>query len=143
MTIHNNPEVIGQAILGIFFVIAGVNQLFSLNQMKTYAASKGVPAVGIVIPVVATLLAAAGIALIVDPFISYNTRSIGAGFGITSTVIITVVMHDFWRMADIDDPLMDVTGKNETDAKVLTPMENEIFHFLKNIALIGGLLFLL
>lgn len=143
MVIHNNPEIIGQAIIGLFFVIAGVNQFFSLNQMKAYASSKGVPAVGIVIPLVATLLAVAGLAILTDPFLSYDLLSLGAGIGILSTAIITVIMHDFWRMADTDDHLMEVRGKGGSDAHQLPPMENEIFHFLKNIALIGGLFLLL
>ena len=47
-------------------MIAGVNQFFNLDQMKANADAKGVPAVDVVIPVVALFLAVAGVAILVD-----------------------------------------------------------------------------
>lgn len=138
-----NAETIGQAIIGLFFVIAGVNQFFNLGQMKVYAASKGVPRVGVVIPIVAALLAIGGVAILINPIAGVDTLTIGASIGIISTIAITLIMHDFWRMADKEDHLMTVEGADGGEATALPPMDNEIFHFLKNLALIGGLLLLL
>lgn len=143
MALHSNAAVIGQTIIGLFFVIAGVNQFFNLDQMKAYADAKGVPAVDVVIPAVALFLAVGGVAILVDPFIGTDTLTYGAIIGIVATIAITLIMHDFWRMADKDQHLMTVDGANGGEAKMLPPMDNEVFHFLKNIALVGGLLLLL
>jgi uncharacterized membrane protein YphA (DoxX/SURF4 family) len=142
MAFHETAAVVGQALIGLFFVIAGVNQFFNLGQMKAYAAAKRVPAVGIVIPIVALALAVGGVAILADPFVGVELLTVGVVIGVASTLVITFVMHDFWRMAPQDDHLMSVEG-TEGEAKVLPPQDNEIFHFLKNLALIGGILLLL
>lgn len=143
MTFHEIAGLVGQVLIGAFFVIAGVNQFFSLDQMKAYASAKKVPAAGIVIPVVATLLAIGGFAILLDLVVEMNLRLYGAVIGVVSTLVITFVMHDFWRMATPDDHLRSVEGSDGQDAKMLPPQDNEIFHFLKNLALIGGVLLLL
>jgi uncharacterized membrane protein YphA (DoxX/SURF4 family) len=108
MAFHETAAVVGQALIGLFFVIAGVNQFFNLEQMKAYAAAKRVPAVGIVIPVVALALALGGVAILADPFLGIELLTVGVVIGVASTLVITFVMHDFWRMAPQDDHLMSV-----------------------------------
>lgn len=143
MAFHEIAGLVGQVLIGAFFVIAGVNQFFNLDQMKAYASAKKVPASGIVIPVVATFLAIGGFAILLDLVVEMNLRIYGAVIGAFSTLMITFLMHDFWRMATPDDHLRSVEGAGGHDAKMLPPQDNEIFHFLKNLALIGGVLLLL
>lgn len=143
MVILGNVAFVGQVIIGLFFVIAGVNQFFNLAQMKAYAGAKGVPAVDVVIPVVAFGLATAGIGILIDPFVGLDTLTYGVVIGVISTVGITIVMHDFWGFPEQDGPVMTVTGSEGEEATALPPMDNEIFHFLKNLALVGGILLLL
>lgn len=133
----------GQVLIGAFFVIAGINQFFNLDQMKAYASAKKVPASGVVIPVVATLMAISGFAILLDLVVEMNLRLYEALIGVVSTLVVTFVMHDFWRMATPDDHLKSVEGTDGYDAKMLPPQDNEIFHFLKNLGLIGGILLLL
>jgi uncharacterized membrane protein YphA (DoxX/SURF4 family) len=143
MSFHGFAGLVGQVLIGAFFVIAGVNQFFNLDQMKAYASAKKVPAAGIVIPIVATLLAISGFAILLDPVVGRDLLLYGAVIGAVSTLVITIIMHDFWRMATPDDHLMAVDGSDGEAAKMLPPQDNEIFHFIKNLALIGGVLLLL
>lgn len=111
--------------------------------MKAYASAKKVPASGVVIPVVATLLEISGFAILLDLVVEMNLRLYEALIGVVSTLVVTFVMHDFWRMATPDDHLKSVEGSDGHDAKMLPLQDNEIFHFLKNLGLIGGILLLL
>jgi uncharacterized membrane protein YphA (DoxX/SURF4 family) len=99
-------------ILGIM----GLTNLLNAGEMQGYAAAKGVPLPGLLVPLgSATLvLGAASVALGAFPLVGAVAV---AGFLVTTTL----VMHDFWSLE----------GEQAQD---------ELIQFLKNVGLLGGAL---
>lgn len=107
--------VIGRAIFGGFFVYSGINHFKQHQQMKGYAAAKGVPAAEIAVPGTGGMLLAGGLSVVagVKP-------RLGLASLIAFLVPTTLQMHRFW---EVDDP-----GQRMS----------EMVNFSKNMALVGA-----
>ena len=108
--------LVGRVLLALMFVLAGYGKITGFDGTAGYIASKGLPLpqVGAAIAVVVELVG--GLLLIVG----WKARRVALVLAIF-TAAATYFFHDFWHM---------------TDAAAAT---NKIM-FLKNIAVIGGML---
>lgn len=107
----------GRILFAMIFIGSGMNHLTKLDDMAGYAASKGVPA-----PKMGTLVS--GLVMLAGGLMIATGwhRFIGAGMIALLMVPTSFMMHAFWKETD---PM----------AKM-----NEMTHFLKNMAIIGGAL---
>lgn len=114
------PFLLGRLVFGGFFLYNGINHLKNRKMLAQYAAAKHVPMpeVGVV---------ASGAALIVGgaSIISGVKPKLGALAIIGFLASVSPTIHDFWRHKDQQQ------------------RQNEMIHFMKNLALLGGALALL
>ena len=114
------PFLLGRLVFGGFFLYNGINHIKNRKMLAQYAASKHVPvpAVGVV---------ASGAALIVGgaSIISGVKPKLGALAIMGFLATVSPSIHDFWRHEDQQQ------------------RQNEMIHFMKNLALLGGALALL
>ena len=111
--------LIGRILFGVLFVGSGIGHLTSIEHSTQYAASKGAPSPknSVILSGVVFLL---GGLMVIFGFLG----DLGA-FALTVALIITTaVMHRFWEVTDPQ------------------ARQHEMSNFMKNIALIGGALFL-
>jgi uncharacterized membrane protein YphA (DoxX/SURF4 family) len=109
----------GRILFSMLFVMGGMNHLMKLNDMAGYAQSKGVPA-----PKAATIVS--GIMIIAGGLMVALgwRRFIGAGLLVVFLLPKAFVLHAFWKESD---PVARM---------------NEMAHFMKDLALAGGALFI-
>lgn len=107
---------VGRALMGLLFFAGGLSMLLITGPAATmmYFASLGIPAAGIVVWLVIVLKITAGLAIIVGYRVGLASASL-IGF----TALATLVAH-----LDFSDP-------------------QQISAMLKNLAIIGGLLYLM
>lgn len=106
---------VGRLCFALIFILSGVGHFSS--DMVGYAASAGVPAANIAVPLSGIIALAGGLMVL----LGFKAR-IGAWLLILFLVPVTLMMHNFWA---VDDP------QQATMQRV---------SFLKNLALIGGAL---
>ena len=109
------PFLIGRIVFGGFFLYSGINHLRNAKSMVPYLESKGVPAPEAAVKLSAVPLIAGGASLLLGV-----KPKVGAMAILGFLAGVSPVMHNFWR---VEDP--------ERRA-------NELFNFLKNLALAGG-----
>jgi len=109
--------MLGRALFGGFFTYYGVNHFLNLGMMAQYAASKGVPSPELAVLVSGALLVVGGLSVLFGLWPQVGAACLGLFL-----VGVTPVMHNFWDMAD---PTLRM---------------NEMAHFMKNVALLGGVL---
>ncbi|MFB6301168.1 MAG: DoxX family protein [Halobacteriales archaeon] len=142
MSTHATLRLVGQVILGAFFVLTGVNQLFDTERLAEWTESKGIPYALMVVYLTGFGLLVGGVTIIADPFVGVNIRTGGVALLIVLLLGITPVMHNFWNMAE-SEGIYPVEATNNGEEYMLPPQQTELFGFLRNIALIGALLALL
>ena len=109
-------ELLGRILLAALFLVSGVNKILGYDGVVRYMASAGMPLPEILLPLDRPLEIGGGIALIV------GFRTGWAAFGlIVYTLIATYYFHNFWAL----EGQQAVMQRNQ---------------FLKNMAVIGGLL---
>jgi len=115
---------LGRAMLGVLFVIAGVNKILGFSGSLAYMQSKGFPSMDVAGYPLVLLLLYATIAVEILGGLSLIT-GLGARVGglllAAFTLAAAIIFHNFWAV----------------DA---TQYANQMNHFLKNIAIAGGLL---
>jgi putative oxidoreductase len=116
----NAAFLIGRLIVGGFYLYAGIDNLLHLNQQVGYAAFKGVPLPLLSIIVASILLLVGGMSILTG-----YRPVIGVGAVILFLIPVTLLMHNFWTIAD---PQMRMI---------------EMHAFQGNVALIGSALVLL
>ena len=112
-------HLVGRVLFAMIFVMSGIKHLTGFSGMKGYATFKGVPSPGPAVAVSGLMILVGGI------FIALGWhRFIGAGLIVIFCPLAAVLVHAFWKESD--------------------PMAraNEMAHFMKNIALAGGALFM-
>jgi len=109
--------VLGRAVFGGFFAYSGINHLQHAGNMAPYAASKGVPAPEQAVQATGALLLAGGLSVMTG----FQPRR-GLAAIISFLVPVTLQMHRFWEEADEQK------------------RQNEMIHFMKNMALVGAAL---
>jgi putative oxidoreductase len=109
--------MLGRAIFGGFFLYNGINHLQHTNQMAPYAAAKGVPSPEQAIRASGALLLAGGVGVLTG-----LKPKLGLAAIIGFLIPVSLQMHRFW---DEQDP---------------QTQQNEMIHFMKNMALVGAAL---
>jgi putative oxidoreductase len=109
------PFVIGRLIFGGFFLYNGINHFRQLDALSQYAGSKKVPApkLSVAVSGAALLVGGASILLGVKPKLG-TLAVMGFLAGVSPS------MHDFWHDEDPNQRM------------------NNMVHFSKNLALLGG-----
>ena len=118
----NNPALVNAAalvariLLAIIFIKSGWGKIGGFEQTAGYMASKGLPMAQVLLVITILIELAAGILLVVG----YKAR--WAALAIFLWLIpVTFVFHAFWAV-----PAEQV--------------QNQMNHFLKNVAIMGGML---
>lgn len=109
--------IIGQILLGGFFVYNGINHFITLEGSAGYAKSKGVPAAKFAVAFASLMLVVGGISILTG-----FMMDIGAWILVIFLLGVTFTMHPFWKAADPQHRMI------------------ETIMFAKNIALLGALL---
>jgi len=112
-------HLIGRISFAMVFIGGGVNHFTKLNDTAMYAKGRGVPFATFA-TIVAGLMSVVGGTLVAMGW----HRFIGAGLIAIFALLTAFMMHNFWR---------------DTDP---TAKQNEMAHFMKNLALAGGALFM-
>ena len=111
--------LIGRVLLAAIFLISGYRKLFGFAGLVGYIGSKGLPAAQLLAVAAIVIELAGGLMLLVG----WKTRVAAAALAVF-TVVATIFFHNFWAFpAD--------------------QMQNQINHFLKNLAIIGGFLYVI
>jgi 1,4-dihydroxy-2-naphthoate octaprenyltransferase len=115
MTVNEGLYLVGRVLFGGVLAMMGVNNLADLDGVAGQMAEKGLP-----FPKVATVAASVPLVASAVAIATGVYAWLGAAYLIVFMLAATIVVHDFWA---IDDP----------DEK-----ENELFHFLKNVLILGA-----
>jgi putative oxidoreductase len=107
----------GRLLISTIFIFSGLNKLGAHAAMVGYAAAKGLPAADLAIWLAAAVEILGGLSLL----LGFQAR-IGAWLLFLFLIPTSVVFHNFWAMQGMEK--MDNQG-----------------HFFKNVAIMGGLLF--
>jgi putative oxidoreductase len=103
---------VGRLLFSLIFILSGIGHFSA--PMVEYAASQGVPMANILVPLSGILAILGGISVL-----SGYKAHYGALMLLVFLVPVTLMMHNFW---DISDSMM---------------RQNQMAHFMKNLALIG------
>jgi len=109
--------MLGRAIFGGFFLYNGINHLQHTDQMASYAAAKGVGSPDEAVQASGALLLAGGVGVLTG-----LKPKLGLAAIIGFLIPVSLQMHRFW---DEQDPMA---------------RQNEMVHFMKNMALVGAAL---
>lgn len=112
--------LMGRILLGGYFVYSGYNHFKNLDGMTGYAKMKGVPIARASVVVTGLMMALGGMTIIINRY-----AIIGMCLIILFLIPTTVMMHKFWKEADVN-------------AKV-----GERINFTKNLALIGAIIIII
>jgi putative oxidoreductase len=112
-------QLIGRIFLSAIFLVAGVRKLLGVAATTAYFTKLGFPAPEIVTWIAIIIELGAGLMLL----FGWRTR-IAAWALVVFVVIATAMAHRFWEF----EPAQ---------------MQNQVNHFLKNLALIGGMLYVI
>lgn len=109
--------LVGRVLLVFLFIYSGFNKIFGFAGTEAEIASKDVP-----LPVIATTIAII-VECIGGAMIAFGWKARWAAIAVAAfTLVATILFHNFWAM---------------TDAAAIAANK---LHFLKNVAVIGGLL---
>jgi putative oxidoreductase len=107
----------GRLLISAIFIFSGLNKLGAHAAMVGFAASKGLPAADLAIWLAAAVEILGGLSIL----LGFQTR-IGAWVLFLFLIPTSVVFHNFWALQGMER------------------MDNQA-HFFKNVAIMGGLLF--
>jgi putative oxidoreductase len=110
--------LVGRVLIAALFLVAGFGKIMGFAGTAGYMAKLGFPAPEVMTAISILIEAGGGILLI----IGWKTRWVAWGLAIF-VVIATLAAHRFWEIPDA------------------AQMMSQRIHFLKNLAIIGGLLF--
>ena len=122
MNAHLVPAIallFGRLLVGGVYIFSGILNLVGMNGSIGYAASKGVPAPGILVPLATLIMIAAGIS-----FITGFQPTLGVLAVWAFLLPVTLMMHNFWALQ----------GQERF---------GELVSFKNNLGLLGGALMLL
>lgn len=111
--------IVGRILLAAIFIVAGMNKLLNFGGTAAYMESAGLPMVEVLL--VATIVIELGGGLMIA--LAWKAR--WAALAIFLFIIpVTLIFHDFWT----------VEGQE---------MQNQLNHFMKNLAIMGGMLYVI
>jgi putative oxidoreductase len=109
------PFLLGRMVFGGYFIFAGLNHFKEREQMKQYAAAKGVPMPELAVTATGATMIAGGASILLGIKPKWGAAAI-MGF----LVGVSPIMHNFW---DMEDPQQ---------------RQNDMINFTKNMALVGA-----
>lgn len=109
--------LVGRVLLGLYFILPGLQKISQFDAMSQYMASHNVPFIPVLLVVTILLQICCGAALILG-FRAKLAAFILAGL----TLVISVYMHNFWNLPEGSD------------------VAHETQNFVKNMAIMAGLL---
>ncbi len=115
---NRNVYVLAKALIGLIFLVAGIRKIMYFAATAGYFAKLGMPMPEIVLSLTIALEIGGAILLV----IGWQTRLVAMVLGVF-TLAAAVLGHPFWA-ADAAN------------------YQNQLNHFLKNIAMVGGFLLL-
>jgi putative oxidoreductase len=107
----------GRVLLGLYFIIPGIQKITQFEKMSAYMHAHDVPLISLLLPLTILMQLSAGAALI----IGYKGK-VAAFLLAGLTLVICIYMHNFWAM--------------EEGVERVHEMQN----FIKNMAIMAGLL---
>jgi putative oxidoreductase len=110
--------LIGRILMSAVFLISGFFKVAGYSQVVGYAAAKGLPLAGVAIACAAAVELLGGIAIL----IGFKTRIVPWVLFLY-LVPATVIFHNFWALHGMEQ-------------------QDNMIHFMKNLAIMGGLLIL-
>ncbi|MFT4939475.1 MAG: putative oxidoreductase [Paraglaciecola sp.] len=116
--IENFCLLAGRILLGLYFILPGLQKITDFDGMSQYMDAHNVPMVPVLLIITIVIQLAAGAALIVG----YKGK-IAAFLLAGLTLVISIYMHNFWAM-------------EESAAR-----GHEMQNFVKNMAIMAGLLY--
>ncbi|MEQ8409466.1 MAG: DoxX family protein [Gammaproteobacteria bacterium] len=114
---QNLNVTIGRILLGIYFILPGINKITNFDGNSAYMAEHGMVMIPLFLVLTIILQVGGGFAMVAG----FQTKLIAfllAGL----TLVISIVMHDFWTM--------------EPSAQT----SHETQNFVKNLAIMAGLM---
>ena len=118
-TAQSQMLLIGRVLLGLLFPVAGIRKIMLYSGSAAYFTKLGFPAPE-AMAVLAILIELGGAALLI---LGWQTRRI-AWLLVLFVIIATAMAHRFWEFE-------------------AAQYGNQLNHFLKNVAIIGGLLYVI
>ena len=109
---------VGRALAGILFLVSGINKILGFGAVAGWMAASGMPAAPALLVLTILLEVGGGLALITG----FQARLAALALALF-LVPVTLVFHGFWH-ADAAE------------------VQNQLNHFLKNVAILGGMLVL-
>jgi putative oxidoreductase len=110
--------LVGRVLMAVIFVISGFFKIAGYSQVVAFAAAKGLPAPGLAIACAAAVEILGGLAVLVG----FKTR-IASWVLFLYLIPTTVLFHNFWALHGMEQ-------------------QGNMAHFMKNLAIMGGLLIL-
>lgn len=108
---------LGQIMVAAFYLMNGYNHLTQADAMAGYAASKGIPSAKLAVQGTGVLMIVAGLLILIGYWIWLAVLLL-----VLFYIPVTYMMHNFWT---IKDPMQ---------------RQNDMIHFMKNLALLGSAL---
>lgn len=109
--------LIGRILFSLIFLFSGMSHFLQHEQMSQYAAAKGVPAPGVMVPLTGLMIVAGGISVLFWWWVE-----IGAWLIILFLLAAAARIHDFWAL---EDP---------------AERQAQMAQFMKNISMAGAAL---
>ncbi len=115
-SLNRYTHLIGRILLSLIFIVSGFGKIGHWSAMATMMASMGIPVVSITLPLTVLVELGGGLALL----FGYQARLAAALLALW-LVPVTLTFHNFWAFHGPDQ-------------------QAQVVNFLKNLAIIGGLL---
>lgn len=118
-TLHRYGPLLGRLLIAQIFLISGFNKITGFAGTVAYIGSKGLPMPELLAAGAATLELAGGVLLI----LGWKTRWAALALAVF-TLFAALLFHNFWAMPP-------------------EQAQNQMIHFMKNLALLGGLFYVI
>jgi putative oxidoreductase len=115
--VQNSAALVGRILLAVIFIMSGFGKITGFEGTAGYIASKGLPMAQLVTVLTIAVELGGGILLA----IGYKARWAGLALAVF-TLLAALIFHNFWAVADAAEKM------------------NQQIHFLKNLAITGGML---
>lgn len=111
-------QLVGRFLMSLVFLFSGMGKVMAYSAMVGFAATKHLPLAPVAIAIAAVIEIVGGLAILTG----FQTRVVGWAL-FFYLIPTSIIFHDFWAMQGMER------------------MDNQI-HFMKNLAIMGGLLIL-
>jgi putative oxidoreductase len=109
-------DLFGRILLSLIFILSGINKAFSWDQTEAFLAHRGLPAPHVLLAIALGVEILGGLGLLFGRFTRFWATML-----FLYLIPVTLVIHAFW-----------MAGPDARD---------QLTHFLKNLAIIGSLLY--